>query len=111
MFILSAKYGNAWRWSSVEEPVSPLYLGRCSKYPGWNASRFWGKTKAPYLACTIGWNAIVEDGVWDVYVDVEKEEEEDGDKEGVYLCGGEEGGDEEWGDLLYDFKGVLITNF
>ena len=49
--------------------------------------------------------------MWDVYVDVEEEKEEHGDNEGVYLCGGEEGGDEEGGDILYDFKGVLITNF
>ena len=82
MFMLSVKYRNAWRWSSVEEPVSPLYLGRCFKYPGGNASRFWGKTKAAYLVCTIGLNTIVAGGVWGVFVD-EEEEEGDGDREGV----------------------------
>jgi len=48
--------------------------------------------------------------VWDVCVDIEEENEENGDKEGLYLCGGEDGGDEEGGDLLYEFKGVLMTN-
>ena len=70
MFILSTKSRNGWRWSSTEEPISPLYLGRCFKYPRGNALRFWGKTKVAYLSCTIAWYAIVEDGAWDVCVDV-----------------------------------------
>ena len=82
IFMLSAKSRKTWRWSSVEGPVSPLYLGKYFKYLARNASRLVGKTKATYLAYTIGWNAIVEGGVWGVCVD-EEEEEEDGDREGV----------------------------
>ena len=37
-------------------------------------------------------------------------EEEYGDRGGDLLCGGEEGGDKEGGDILNDFQGVLITN-
>jgi len=55
----------------------------------------------------MGWNAIVEYGVWGFCEDDDREEE-DGDRRGELLCGGEEGGD---GDVLNDFKGVLITNF
>lgn len=106
MFILPTKSRNDWRWSSTEDQICPLYLGRCFKYPGGNASRFWGKTKAAYLAYTMGWNTIIEDGVWGVCVDDVEEKEQDSDKEGVYPCGVEEGG-----DLLNDFKGVLITSF
>ena len=42
--------------------------------------------------------------------DDREDEDEDGDSKGELLCGGEEGGDKEGGDVLNDFKGVLITN-
>lgn len=110
IFILSTKSKKAWRWSSAVEPVSPLYMGRYFKYIARNALRLARKTKAAYLAYTIGWNVIVVGGVWGVCVDDEEEEdekeEEEGDWGGVWLRGGEEGG-----DLLNDFKGVLRTNF
>ena len=92
MFMLSAKSRNAWRWSSAEGPVSPLYLGRCFKYPLGETSKTGGKTKATYLACTMGWNSIVEDDEWDVCEDDDKEEG-DGERGGELVCGGEEGGD------------------
>lgn len=107
--MLFAKYRKDWRWYLAEGLVSPLYLGRYFMYPAGNASRLSGKTKAAYLAYTIGWNAIVKGGVWRVCMDEEEEDEEEveeGDWGGGWLCGGEEGG-----DLLNKFKGVLRTNF
>jgi len=112
--MLFAKSRKSWRWSSVVGPISPLYLGRYFKYAAGNASRLAGKTKATYLACTIGWNVIIEGGVWGVCMDEEEEEYDDEDEEeieegdwgDVWLYGGEEGG-----DLLDEFKGVLRTKF
>lgn len=114
MFMLSAKAWNTWRWSSTKEHVSPLYLGRCFKYPLGKASRTRGKNKATYLAYTMDWNAILEGDEWYVCEDDDKEEG-DGERGGELVCGGKEGGDKEGGDneggdSLSDFKGALITN-
>lgn len=54
MFILSAKSRKVATWSSAEGPVSPLNVGKCFRYPSGKFAKFWGRTKASYLAITMG---------------------------------------------------------
>lgn len=78
------------------------------RYPSGKFSKFAGRNRATYLACTMGRKTIIAGEVSGDWVDDDEEEEDDEDElVGVLVCGGEK----EEGDLFEDFKGVLITNF
>ena len=117
MFMLSAKSGNAARWSLADRPISRFNLGRCFKYHGGKSLRIARSKRGAYISCTIGLKlAILENVDVEEWVLVVEEEEvelvgEDGE-DGGEEWGGEQGG--EWNGMEYllrDLKGVIITNF